>query len=457
MKTLSLKPVDAVWLMMETEDTPLHLGVLAIFRKPAKAAKDYLAKLAESLRDHPASCAPWNYRLAGEGVAGALPSLREVRDVDLNHHFQRSALPTPGGERELGEVVSRLHSATLDKNRPLWEFHLIEGLERDRFAFYLKIHHAVVGDINALPLVFDLLSASARSRNPLPPWARPLPSPEQGDEAAGSVRLGESLASLGRAGAGMLRAALTPGVARSVLLPSGAPTSTLNRRINQQRRFATQQFEQARIERLAEATSSTVNELLTYLCGTSLRRFFKEYNALPEQSLVGLIPISLRERDSRLPGNAIAGIRVELGTQFADPMDRLAAVKQSIQSVREDRQSLPGEVVTPYVLLRAAPLVAAQLPGIGRLVPPVFNLGVSNSTGPDAPRYFDGARLDAIYTLNHLMQHSALSIDCVSYAGTLNIGFTGARDTLPHLQRLAVYLGRAMTELEQIVEDREAA
>jgi len=197
--------------------------------------------------------------------------------------------------------------------------------------------------------------------------------------------------------------------------------------------------------------------LLTYLCGTSLRRFFKEYNALPEQSLVGIIPVSLRERDSRIPGNAIAGIRVELGTQFADPMARLDAVKQSIQSVREDRQSLPDDAVTPYVLLRAAPLFAAQLPGIGRLVPPVFNLGVSNSPGPGTPRYFDGARLEAIYSLNHLMQHSALSIDCVSYAGTLNIGFTGARDTLPHLQRMAVYLGRAATELERIVEDREAA
>ncbi|MDX1736317.1 MAG: WS/DGAT domain-containing protein, partial [Halioglobus sp.] len=89
-----------------------------------------------------------------------------------------------------------------------------------------------------------------------------------------------------------------------------------------------------------------------------------------------------------------------------------------------------------------------QLPTLGRLVPPMFNLTVSNTPGSDSARYFSGARLEAIYPMNLLLQYSALSIDCVSYAGTLNIGFTGARDTLPHLQRLAVYTGKAVEDLE---------
>jgi len=87
----------------------------------------------------------------------------------------------------------------------------------------------------------------------------------------------------------------------------------------------------------------------------------------------------------------------------------------------------------------------------------VFNLKISNTQGSDTPLYFDGARLDAIYPISQLLQYAALSIDCVSYAGTLNIGFTGARDTLPHLQRLAVYLGRALVELEAIVQSTEDA
>ncbi|MCB1690568.1 MAG: DUF1298 domain-containing protein, partial [Halioglobus sp.] len=266
-----------------------------------------------------------------------------------------------------------------------------------------------------------------------------------------------SLASLGRAGAGLLRGALSPDKSGGFLLPRGVPRSTLNRAINQQRRFATQQFDEARIERVAAATDSTVNEILTYLCGTSLRRFFKEYNALPEDSLVGLLPVSLRERGSLSATNAVAGIRVDLGTHIGDPLARLAAVKASIQAVRDDRNSLPEEAITPYVLLRAAPLIASQLPGVGRFVPPAYNLKISNTHGADAPSYFDGARLNAIYPISQLMQFSALSIDCVSYAGTLNIGITGARDTLPHLQRLAVYLGGALVDLEQLLSAEDVA
>jgi len=172
---------------------------------------------------------------------------------------------------------------------------------------------------------------------------------------------------------------------------------------------------------------------------------------------VAALPVSLQERSERLPGNAIAGLRVSLGTDIGEPLKRLEAIKESMQQVREDRASLPDEAVTSYVLLRAAPLYTSQLPVVGRIVPPLFNLGVSNTPGPDKPVYFNGARMEAIYPMGQLMQFSALSIDCVSYAGTINIGFTGARDTLPHLQRLAVYLGKALEDLEELVQQGEGA
>ena len=459
MKTMLLKPVDATWLLLESADTPMHVGVLAIFQKPRNAAPDYLSKLAARMREYKVSSEPWNMRLTGDGVTAMVPRMVEVRDVELGYHFQHSALPDPGGERELGIMVSRLHSPALDRNRPLWEFHLIEGLERDRFAFYVKIHHALVSFLDCVPTVLAMLSDSARDRDMPPLWARPLTGmgDDSGEAAEGEDGAIASLVSLGRAGAGLLRAAVSPDKARGFLLSRNTPRSTLNRTINQQRRFATQQFEVERIERVAAATSSTVNEILTYLCGSSLRRFFKEYNALPDESLVGMIPVSLRERGSQNPANAMAGIRVDLGTQIGDPLARLDAVKESIKTVRKDRTSLPEEAVTPYVLLRAAPLLASQVPGVGRFVPPPFNLKISNTEGVDKLMYFDGARLDAIYPISQLLQYAALSIDCVSYAGTLNVGFTGARDTLPHLQRLAVYLGQALVDLEQLVQNTEDA
>jgi WS/DGAT/MGAT family acyltransferase len=424
-----MKPLDAIWLTMESADTPMHVGVLAIFSKPRNAPADYLNKWAESMREvqHPAE--PWAHSVS-----------------------------RPGGERELGVMVSRLHSHPLDRSRPLWEFHLIEGLDGDRFAFYVKVHHAMIDNVNAIPMVLAMLAGDSRQRNMPPLWARPPHSPDSEEEASpGFPELAELAESFGRVASGMRRNIKLRGRQGSFLLPAGTPRSTLNRRINAQRRFATQQIEQSRIEALAEATDSTVNEILAYLCGSSLRRFFKEYNALPEQSLVAALPVSLQERSERLPGNAIAGLRVSLGTDIASPRGRLDAIKTSMQQVREDRASLPEEAVTSYVLMRAAPVYTSQLPMVGRLVPPLFNLGISNTPGPDKAQYFNGARLEAIYPMGQLMQFSALSIDCVSYAGTLNIGFTGARDTLPHLQRMAVYLGKALEDLEELVEQGEGA
>ena len=465
MKSTRMKPLDAVWLMMESADTPMHVGVLAIFTKPRNAPAEYLSEWAEQMRESRELAAPWSYRLADKGGVSVSPRLVEEQEFDLDYHFRHSALPEPGGERELGIMVSRLHSHALDRSRPLWELHLIEGLERDRFAFYVKVHHALIDNVNGIPMLLSMLSDSARRRNMPAPWTRPLNAAGHqdevgrgaGDRHGSGVDTLESMASVGKAVAGFLRNAFTRNNDGSFLMPAGTPRSTLNRHINSQRRFATQQFEQQRIERLAQATDSTLNEILAYLCGSSLRRFFKEYNALPEESLIGALPVSLQERSERLPGNAIAGIRVALGTHIGDPLARLDAVKASMQEVRKDRASLPDEAVTPYVLMRAAPVYASQMPGVGRLVPPLFNLGVSNTPGPDHALYFNGARLEAIYPMSPLMQFSALSIDCVSYAGTLNIGITGARDTLPHLQRIAVYLGKALTDLEEVLQITESA
>ncbi len=465
MKNIRMKPLDAVWLMMESADTPMHVGVLAIFRKPRNASPDYLRRWAAEMRKSRKPVAPWNYRLSGNSGASISPRLVEEQEFDLDYHFRHLALPAPGGERELGVMVSRLHSNALDRHKPLWEFHLIEGLERGRFAFYIKVHHALVENVNGIPLLMSMLSESAKRRNMPALWAQPLHAAGQGDEdelvdrerRGGLSDFAKSARSLGKGASGFLRNAFTRNTEGSFLMPAGTPRSTLNRRINSQRRFATQQFEQARIERLAAATDSTLNEILAYLCSSSLRRFFKEYNALPDESLIAALPVSLQERSERLPGNAIAGIRVALGTDVGDPLARLAAVKASMQSVREDRASLPKEAVTAYVMMRAAPLFASQMPRVGRFVPPLFNLSVSNTPGPEKTQYFNGARLEAIYPLGQLMQFSALSIDCVSYAGTLNIGFTGARDTLPHLQRMAIYLGKAMNDLEQLLQTTEDA
>jgi WS/DGAT/MGAT family acyltransferase len=176
METLRMKPLDAIWLMMESDDTPMHVGVLAIFEKPRRAAEDYLGQWADEMRRFRHPVAPWSHSLARGWSAAVSPRLVEEQDFDLDYHFRHSALAQPGGERELGLMVSRLHSNALDRTRPLWEFHLIEGLERDRFAFYVKVHHALIDNVNAIPLLLSQLSESVSQRKMPPLWAQPLAS-----------------------------------------------------------------------------------------------------------------------------------------------------------------------------------------------------------------------------------------------------------------------------------------
>src|SRR5213082_1240130 len=132
MKTVS--PVDAAWLVLESRDTPMHVGGLFEFTLPPDAPDDYLRKEFARMREPRAIPSPWNLQLVEAPVVGKVPLMRPIRDVDVDYHVRHSALPHPGGQRELGVLVSRLHSNELDMHRPLWEVHMIEGLERNRFA-----------------------------------------------------------------------------------------------------------------------------------------------------------------------------------------------------------------------------------------------------------------------------------------------------------------------------------
>jgi len=140
----------------------------------------------------------------------------------------------------------------------------------------------------------------------------------------------------------------------------------------------------------------------------------------------------------------------------ANPLERLEAITRSTGEAKRHLRELPSPARTSYALLINGPYIAALLAGLGGHAPIPFNLGISNVPGPTEPLYFNGSRLDALFPLSLLLHGNALNITCVSYAGTLNFGFTGARDTLPHLQHLAVYMGQALDEISQILLGKPA-
>jgi diacylglycerol O-acyltransferase len=456
-----IPPLDAVWLALESRDTPMHVGGLFEFTLPENAPADYLKQEFERMREARAIPPPWNLKLVEGPLFGQrAPFMRESHDVDLDYHVRHSALPHPGGQRELGILVSRLHSNQLDLHRPLWEVHLIEGLEGNRFAMYSKIHHSLIDGVSGMRLIMRALSKDPDRRGMASFWTvgageRPQHASEDGGPLGA---LGLPLrAARGAAAAvgGLSRAAFDLAVAavddRALQAPYRAPSSVLGGSLGGQRRFATQQYELARIKRLARAADCTLNDIVLYLCGSALRRYLAEHARVPDRPLTAGIPVNLREADDQSMGTAIGMMVAELGTNVANPIERLQAIVRSTAEAKHHLRGLPPEARTSYTLLINGPYIAGLIAGLAGRAPIPFNLGISNVPGPPEPLYLNGSRLDSLSPLSLLLHGNALNITCVSYAGTLNFGLTGARDTLPHLQRLAIYMGEALDEIERLL------
>jgi WS/DGAT/MGAT family acyltransferase len=461
MASKSLNPLDLSWLLVESRDTPMHVGALIPFTLPDDAPGDFLVRLLADLRACRDIVPPWNLRFRGPGLKGLLPVWVEEDAIDLEHHVRLSALPKPGGERELGQLIARLHSQPLDLTRPPWECELIEGLEGRRFAIYIKMHHSLIDGISGIKLLERSMSADREASRDLPPFWSVGTARKKGrrDKATAAPvatatavleTLREQLGSLpdiARAFGSMLGRAKDD----ALELPFSTPASILNGRIKGQRRFATQQFPLARLKAVAQAADATLNDVVLALCGAALRRFLRELGELPEKSLTAGIPVSVRPKDDEGTGNAITFIIATLGTDLEDARERLDAIRASTARAKEHVQNLPKKAMMQYTMVLMAPYMLTLVAGVGGRTRPMFNVTISNVPGPDQPLYFRGARMDATFPVSLVTHGQALNITCQSYAGTLAFGFTGCRDTLPHMQRIATYTGEALDELERAV------
>ena len=458
-----LNPLDSMFLYGETSQTMMHVGGLLPFTMPPDAGPDFMRDWMEEIRTESVVYPPWNQKLGTPGfLYNPLHTWTTDKHFDIEYHVRRSALPAPGDERELGILVSRLHSNPLDLTRPPWELHLIEGLEGNRFALYLKMHHSLVDGYSAMLLLAKTFSTDPNSRTEQlffnhPPTQRPPREVRPGARAADGVlaQAGTIAGSLPQFAKSFVNAQFRRrGDHKDLLSSHEAPHSVLNAKIGRNRRFATQQYDLARLIEIASRTGATVNDVVLSICGGGLRRFLTEIDELPNASLVAFLPVNIRPPGDVGGGNSVGAILATLGSDVADPLERLARVSRSTHQAKQSLDGMPSATALAYSALLLAPSatqIVSAFTGIKTPIPFTFNICVSNVPGPREALYFRGARLEATYPVSIPIHGMALNITCESYAGTLNFGFIGDRDALPHLQRLAVYTGRALDDLEAAV------
>jgi WS/DGAT/MGAT family acyltransferase len=448
-----LSPSDMIFLYSESREVMNHVGGLLPFTPPEDAPPDWMRSLVDEIRQDRKLFPPWNLKLKNPDFIRA-PVQHWVEDdhIDIDYHVRRSALPSPGDERELGVLVSRLHGNPIDFHYPPWETHFIERLEGGRFAIYTKMHHALIDGFTGMRLLQKSLSTDPSVRDTPLFFAQHHPmkvkaAAAEGDSGPWAV-VREQLDAARDVG-NVLRDLWRSVRDREedVVGPLQAPKCILNGRIGKNRRFATQRYSLEHVKALAKAAGGTLNDIVLALCAGTLRRFLMELRELPDRPLVAMIPVNIRPRDDPGGGNAVGSILASLATDIDDPMKRLDAIMNSTRRAKEQLQGLSRSAILQYSAVMLLPSGLQHLTGTGGRVRPQFNVVISNVPGPEQPLYFRGARLEAVYPLSIPIHGQALNITCQSYAGTLDFGFTGCRDTLPRMQRLAVYMGETLNQL----------
>lgn len=452
----ALNPLDWTFLAGETRESMMHVGSMKLFSPPPDASAMLLRELMDEVRASATAYPPWNLKLKYPGVP-AHPLQRWVEDdhFDVEYHVRRSALPAPGDERELGILVSRLHSHNLDFHRPPWEAHFIEGLDGGRFALYFKVHHALVDGYTGVQLLSRSLSTTADERD-TPLWfTRPPRKTTRPEARANPPPTLESLMGLVRSQFGdsrsILRAMRNSLNHKNPALvgPMQAPRSVINQRIGRNRRFATQSFPVQRLKDVAKAHGGTLNDIVLALCAGALRQLMLEQNALPDKPLTAMLPVNIRPKDDPGGGNAVGAILASLATDIEDPVARFAAIIASTRSAKDQLRGMTRSGIMQYSAMLLAPMMLSMIPGAAGRVRPAFNLVISNVPGPSKPLYFRGFRMEAYYPMSIPFQGYGLNVTVVSYLDQLDFGFIGCRDGLPHLQRLAVYSRDVLEALEQ--------
>jgi diacylglycerol O-acyltransferase len=460
-----MDPTSAAFMLAENRNQPMHVGGLQLFRRPDDAGRTFVRDFYQDMiRERELS--PLFLKRPHRSLAtGGQWVWTEDTQFDIEHHVRHSGLPKPGRVRELLELCSRLHGTRLAPERPLWETTVIEGLRDGRMAMYTKMHHALVDGVSSMRLLQSVLSTDPDRREMPPPWAV-QPAAQDGDREPVStdLHLADLPASAFRQALGItadaagIAGALARTVSRGVrnetsALSFYAPRTILNTNITGSRRFAAQDWPIERLRGVGKATGTTINDVVLAMVSGAMRTYLTELGALPDSGLVAMVPVGLNAKQAQHAsvdgGNAVGAVMVKLGTDLADPADRLRAVHRSMKDGKEALGTMTPLQILATSAIGLAPAVLPPLLRMSGFTRPPFNLIISNVPGPRVPHFYNGAELVGMYPLSIPIHGMALNITCTSYAGRMGFGLTGCRRTVPRLQLLLAHLDHELSALER--------
>lgn len=464
MATKKLSFLDSVFLLAENRKTPMHVGGVNLFTLPRGVdEQEFLHGVASSLRTADEFQPPFGDHLKTGPLGVAGPMYWEPDSaIDVDYHIRHSALPKPGRYRELFALVSRLHGTLLDRNRPLWEMHLIEGLQNRQCAVYSKFHHAAIDGVRSMHLVQSMYSTSAHDRIEGSPLSR-----KSGERyrAAMKQQHGATVSDQElRNVADRFKASFDSSVNMYTALKRGAdawrgkggplsmpwlnvPRSAINTPVDGARRFVAQSWPLERIRVVGKALGGTFNDAVLAMCAGALRLYLQNHGELPAESLKAMVPVSLRVAGDVESSNAVGAISADLATNVKDAAKRFAAIQASTQAGKAMYAGMSASEAQLLMQLIQMPGLLLMPLGLTSRFPP-YSTVISNVPGPRQPMYWNGARLNGIYPASIVTEGVALNITLVTYDQNVDFGIIACRRTMPQVQRLIDYMEQSLCELE---------
>jgi diacylglycerol O-acyltransferase / wax synthase len=466
-----LSGLDASFLYLETPSDHMHVALTAVFDPSTMPGGYSFERVKEFIASRLHLVPPFRRRVVEVPFRLGHPIWIEDPHFDLGYHIRRVGAPSPGGMRELSELAAQIASTPLDRTKPLWELYVVEALADGNIAVVTKMHHCAVDGVSGAELMVHLFDLEPGGREVDPP------EPRQVEQVPSEVELvGHALVSRIR------RQATLPGLVGSTLrgastlvqrhrdpdaivgaVPLTAPRTPFNGALTPRRRVSFARVSLTDVKAVKAATGSTVNDVVLALMAGTLRRYLEGLDALPDEPLIAVCPMSVRLEDERgQTNNKVSAMFTSLATDVDDPIDRLRAISRVTRGAKEDHNAIGArflqdwaEHAAPTTFALASRLYARL--GLADRHRPIHNLVISNVPGPPFPLYYAGARLVAAYPMGPVMQGAGLNVTVMSYMDNVDVGFMACRELVPDVWDLPGYVDEAMAELLAASGVRQAA
>jgi diacylglycerol O-acyltransferase len=453
-KTHPMSLFDYSFFLMESKENPKHVAKLMIFRKPQGAKKTFLKDLQQHWLRAETVVPPFNSKLAYTPLGK--PVWSEVDHIDLDKHLFYHCLSKNTGRKKLYAFICDLHNPLSELDRPHWGMHLIDNVEGDCFAVYIRIHHAYVDGLSFIQLLISMMAKTPDELYCKPFWQYQFPNSDKtAPSLPASLRNKTKRGISGALGLGRITTQILLekiGFTHSDLtVPFEVENSILTGQIEAGREFVTTSITLDRVSRIRKPTRSSLNHVVLACLDGAVHRYLDEIGHPIDGPLVISMAVNLREDVGKLGGNSVGMVPVKLAPKTRDPFVRIREIGHSLRAVRHQVDNTSTSGLAAYTIATLAMPQLAELFNMSDKTPALSHTVVSNVPGPSTPLYINGAEAEEAYFVSALPPGQNLNVTVSSYNGTLYYGLLAAKDALPRLDRLVDYINLEYQELEALL------